>query len=121
MHQVLLSLGANYDAERNLSEVLVHLGQIIVFTRVTPAIWTEPFNSNSKRMYLNQLVKGDTSLTITELESAIKKLETAAGRTSEMRSQGLVPLDIDILEFDSERHHLHDWERPYVQQLLPCL
>ena len=119
MHQVLLSLGANYDAESNLPEARLCLEQVLLFPHYTPAIWTEPINSKLKNKYLNQLVKGQTRLGFPDLSNALKAIEKQLGRTDEDRQQGIVRIDLDILEFDGIRHHLRDWERPYVQLLLP--
>ena len=87
MHQVILSLGANYEAEKNLPEAQCSLGQILFSPIYTDAIWTEPIASKRTDLYLNQLVKAQTN----------------------------------VLEFDGIRHHLRDWERPYVLDLLPQL
>ena len=43
------------------------------------------------------------------------------GRSTEDRQQGIVRLDLDILEYDGVRHHLADWDRHYVKLLLPQL
>jgi 2-amino-4-hydroxy-6-hydroxymethyldihydropteridine diphosphokinase len=39
----------------------------------------------------------------------------------EDRQEGIVRLDLDILAYDDERHHLSDWERHYIKILLPQL
>jgi 2-amino-4-hydroxy-6-hydroxymethyldihydropteridine diphosphokinase len=60
MHQVILSLGANYQAEKNLPEAQKSLGQILFSPHYTDAIWTEPIASKRTDLYLNQLVKAQT-------------------------------------------------------------
>ena len=121
MHQVILSLGANYQAEKNLPEARTSLGQILFSPYYTDAIWTEPLASKRTDLYLNQLVKGQTNLDFDSLVKEIKEIEIRHGRTIEERELGIVRIDIDVLEYDGERHHLRDWERPYVQELLPQL
>lgn len=121
MHQVILSLGANYQAEKNLPEALISLGQILFSTHFTDTIWTEPIGSKRTDLYLNQLVKAQTELDFESLKNAIKDIEIRLGRSPEERTQGIVRIDIDILEYDGIRHHLRDWERPYVLRLLPQL
>ena len=121
MHQVILSLGANYEAEKNLPEAQCSLGQILFSPIYTDAIWTEPIASKRTDLYLNQLVKAQTNLDFEALVKAIKDIEIRHGRTPEEREQGIVRIDIDVLEFDGIRHHLRDWERPYVLDLLPQL
>lgn len=121
MHQVILSLGANYQAEKNLPEAQKSLGQILFSPHYTDAIWTEPIASKRTDLYLNQLVKAQTELDFETLIKSIKEIEIQHGRTPEEREQGIVRIDIDVLEFDGVQHHQRDWERPYVQDLLPQL
>jgi len=70
---------------------------------------------------LNQLVSAQTHLDCDELNSRLKEIEKAQGRNDEARRQGLVPVDLDLLQYDQQRFHLRDWQRPYIQQLLPEL
>jgi 2-amino-4-hydroxy-6-hydroxymethyldihydropteridine diphosphokinase len=70
---------------------------------------------------LNQLVKAQTNLDFDALIKEIKEMELRHGRTPKEREQGVVRIDIDVLEYDGVRHHLRDWERPYVKDLLPQL
>ena len=121
MHQVVISLAANCDAVKNLPEARLCLEQILVFSHYTNAIWTEPIGCKRKDLYLNQLVKATTKLSFDELHNQLKAIEQKIGRTAEDRQEGIVRLDLDILAFDDERHHLADWERHYVKMLLPQL
>ena len=52
------------------------------------------------------------------LNAWLKQKELQFGRTDVKRRLGIVPIDLDILEYDGERRHLRDWQRPYVQQLI---
>ena len=121
MHSCIISLAANFEAEKNLPEARMCLEQILTFTHYTDAVWTEPIGCKLKNLYLNQLVKASTTLSYEDLRSCLKDIELQMGRTSEEREKGIVRLDLDILAFDDERHHLADWERHYVKNLLPQL
>ena len=35
------------------------------------------------------------------------------------RSREHVTIDLDLMQYDSQRYHLKDWSRPYIQLLLP--
>ena len=121
-HQVILSLGANYHAEENLPKARKCLEQILFIPSYTNAIWTEPISGGKRPdLYLNQLVRGKTELGYDLLTRKLKDIELLLGRTPEERAQGLVRIDLDVLEYDGIRHHIRDWERPYVQDLLPQL
>ena len=69
-------------------------------------------------MYSNMLAEFDTSLERTELVRELKQLEVRMGDSEALRRKGTVMMDLDILRFGEERHHLEDWERPYIKRLL---
>lgn len=120
-HRCIISLASNCDAEKNLPEARLCLEQILFDCKYSDAIWTEPIGSKRKAPYLNQLVKGATTLTLDELNTWLKSMEQRMGRSNEDRQQGIVRIDLDTLLFDDKRYHERDWERPYVASLLPQL
>ena len=69
--------------------------------------------------YLNQLATGWTTLEADELNRQLKNIELQLDRKHD--KSGVVTIDIDLLEYDSVRYHLRDWERDYVKDLLPEL
>lgn len=69
-------------------------------------------------MYSNMLAEFDTELGRTELVEELKLMETQMGDRAELRRGGKVMMDIDILRYGTEKHHLADWERPYIKRLL---
>ena len=118
MHSCIISLAANCEQEKNLAEAHRRLSQILFSPTYTEAIWTEPFKHPGSPLYLNQLVYAETNLTTEELESELKTIEHAMGRTAEDRQQGIVRIDLDLMQHDDVRYHLRDWDRPYIQKLL---
>lgn len=121
MHSVLISLASNNEQEKNLSEARKALTQVLISPDYTPAVWTEPYGKKEGALYLNQLVSAQTDLDNDELNGRLKDIEKTQGRDDEARRQGLVPIDLDLLLYDQQRLHLRDWQRPYIQQLLPKL
>ena len=118
MHRCIISLATNCNQEENLREARQRLGQILSDTSYTKELWTQPFRSKCTYLYLNQLAYAETSLSVNQLEETLKRIEMEMGRTAEDRQHGIVRIDLDLLLFDHERYHLHDWERPYIQELL---
>ena len=53
MHSCIISLAANFEAEKNLPEARMCLEQILTFTHYTDAVWTEPIGCKLKNLYLN--------------------------------------------------------------------
>jgi 2-amino-4-hydroxy-6-hydroxymethyldihydropteridine diphosphokinase len=67
-------------------------------------------------MYLNQLCKGTTAFGFNLLNEVLKETEKRQGRTH--NEDGIVTLDLDILQYDDEKFHLRDWTRNYVKDLI---
>ena len=119
MHRVVISLAANRFQKRNLSKARRCLEEILFDVRFTSECWTEPIGHTPCRdAYLNQLAIGHTELDEPALTEWLKNTELSFGRTEAKRQSGIVPIDLDILDFDGEKRHLRDWERPYVRQLV---
>ena len=117
-HQVILSIASNRFQSKNLSRARLCLGEVLQDLHFTSEQWTQPFNTCRRDTYLNQLATGITEKDEDELNEWLKQTERRFGRNDAKRRLGIVPIDLDILEFDGERRHLRDWERPYVQSLI---
>jgi len=118
-HRVILSLATNRFQVKNLSRARRCLVEVLHNVSFTKEHWTEPIgNKRCRDAYLNQLAKGTTEMDEELLNEWLKQKETIFGRTELKRQLGIVPIDLDILEFDGERRHLRDWERWYVKELI---
>ena len=115
-HEVIISLGSNENQEENLMKAREQLTQLMTEVHFTSAIWTEPINSSRKEPYLNQLCKGTTAFSEGLLCEVLKETEKRIGRIK--NEDGIVVIDLDLLEYDGQRHHLRDWSRDYVKDLL---
>lgn len=118
MHKVILSLAANCYQKSNLAKARQCLGEVFSDICYTTEEWTEPVSSLRHDLYLNQLAEATTELTLEELNQRLKAIETSFGRTARKRQFGIVPIDIDILQYDEQRLHERDWQRPYVATLI---
>ena len=118
MTKVILSLAANRFQKSNLAKARQCLGEVFSDVHYTTEQWTEPLSSTRHDLYLNQLAEGLTTVSLEELNRRLKQIETDFGRTPEKRQRGIVPIDLDILEYDGQRYHERDWQRPYVANLI---
>ena len=119
MHRVIISLAANRFQKKNLSKARRCLEEILSDMHFTSECWTAPVgNALCRDVYLNQLVGGTTALDESTLNVWLKATELSFGRTEAKRQVGIVPIDLDILDFNGEKRHLRDWERPYVKQII---
>ena len=121
-YDIIISLASNNQQQQNLAEARRRLGQVLFDLNYTEELWTEPYSSSKQGMsaplYLNQLLYARTNLEVNELNLLLKNMEADMGRTSQLRAQGIVPIDLDLMQHGKERYHLTDWQRPYIQQLL---
>ena len=115
-HHVIISLASNHHQEAALAAAREQLTQLLTEVKFTSSIWTEPIGSIRKEPYLNQLCKGSTALGDGLLGEVLKETERRLGRTH--NEDGIVVLDLDLLEYDGVRHHLRDWDRNYVKDLI---
>lgn len=115
-HHIIISLASNENQEANLEAARTQLVQLLTETHFTSAIYTEPIGTLRREPYLNQLCKGTTALGRNLLSEVLKELEKRLGRTH--NEDGIVVIDLDLLEYDGERYHLRDWDRNYVKDLI---
>ena len=119
MHRVILSLASNRYQKSNLFKARRCLEEVLTDVHFSSEHWTQPVGSNCRReTYLNQLADATTELDEAELTQWLKQKELDFGRTESRRRRGVVPIDLDILQFDDERRHLKDWDRSYVADLI---
>jgi 2-amino-4-hydroxy-6-hydroxymethyldihydropteridine diphosphokinase len=123
-HEVIISLASNENQEDNLTKAREQLTQLLTELHFTSAIWTEPVYTehgtwtigHPSKKYLNQLCKGRTTFGEGLLCEVLKETEKRIGRTR--NEDGIVAIDLDLLQFDGQKHHLRDWGRSYVKDLL---
>ena len=115
-HHIIISLASNENQEANMAAARTQLEQLLTEVKFTSAIWTEPIQSLRKEPYQNQLCEGTTALGDGLLGEVLKHLERRLGRTH--NEDGIVAIDLDLLEYDGIRHHLRDWGRSYIKDLI---
>ena len=115
-HEIIISIASNENQEANLAKARELLKTIIPELTFTHELWTEPVNTTRKSMYLNQLCTGVTELGPNLLSEVLKETERRLGRRH--NEDGIVVIDLDLLQYDKERFHIKDWERNYVKDLM---
>lgn len=115
-HEVIISLASNEQAETHLAKARELLKMLIHDLVFTQEKWTEPVHTIRKSPYLNQLCKGTTELGPNLLSEVLKETERRLGRTH--NEDGIVVIDLDLMQYDDQRHHLRDWDRDYIKNLI---
>lgn len=96
--------------------MLENLFPEIVFTE---ALTTKPYGDHYKRPFVNVLAVAYHSAGADEINAQLKEIEKRLGRTTEDKAKGKVVIDLDLIAADGEILRPKDFERSYVQDLLP--
>ena len=116
LHKVIISLASNDHQEQHLEAARQQLTLLLSDLHFTTEHWTDPVHNLYPAQYLNQLCEGTTTFSASLLEEVLKEIEKRLGRTK--NEDGIVAIDLDLMLYDDERHHLRDWERHYIKDLL---
>lgn len=116
-HEVLISLGSNYNAEANMEKAQTNMRKNFTEVKFSRILSTEPIGMSGPN-FLNCLCRLHTSFSQESMLKLSKQLEKELGDSKQLRQQGQVVIDIDILSYDNIRLHVSDWQRPYINVLL---
>lgn len=115
MAEVYLLLGSNMgNRQRFLNEAAWFLQERVGTVLKSSSIYeTEPLSFKSKDLFLNQVLKIETSLDSCELLKVIKAIEIKIGRIR--KNQRYIPrcIDIDILFYNDEVYFSDDLVIPH--------
>lgn len=114
---IIIALGSNDHPRRHMRAARSLLSEVLPTLRFTRNMLTQPIGQSGPN-YLNCLGWGSTQYPLDELSTLLKDVERRCGDTPEHRAHGRVLMDVDLLEYDGERHHAADWERGYIVTLL---
>ena len=114
-HRVLIALGSNHRQPVFIQWASQRMAVLLDNPQYSDTMWTKDIKG-SGHMYMNRLVAGTTQLSVSEIEQTLKQIEAEAHRTSKQ-----VTIDLDLMQYDSERYHLRDWPRTYIANLLEKL
>lgn len=118
-HTVMMALGSNHpDADALIEKAIQLMSHFITDLLTTETLTTEPIGIQSEP-FRNCLVTGHTVLDASQLIAALKKTERDCGDRKSLRRAQIIMMDIDLLLHDESRYHTQDWQRSYIQQLLP--
>lgn len=119
IHRFIIAIGTNFRQIDNIEKVKFILNKSFSNVVFTAAIWTEPIGKNlSKNKFLNMLAKCESEQTKVAIENTLKGIERLCGNRSELRKEGVIVMDIDLLLFDQWRLHETDWQRDYIKELI---
>lgn len=121
MHQCIICLGSNYEAEKNINTALDRLENEFDIIEWGEAIYTPAEGAAKESTYLNRGAKLYTDKSAEEIKWLFKSIERLCGRTAESKKIGVMPLDIDLLIYDGEAIKPNDLTKAYVKLALKDL
>lgn len=120
--KIIISLGSNAGQEQHMRQARGLLSEAFPGIVFSPLLWTSPVGMPcGAAMFQNGLAVADTCLGAGEVQEKLKAMERLCGRRPGDKVQGVVVMDIDLLQYGEMRLHERDWQRPYVARLLAML
>lgn len=119
-HSIILSLGTNSDDGMNIlcqtEDILRSWIKIDSCTRKlkNPAIGM----GEEANDFYNMLIKTRTSLPLHDIMLLAKRLEALMGNSHQLRSEGIVLMDMDIIRWDDTILKPKDTDREYYKILI---
>ncbi|MBR1462691.1 MAG: 2-amino-4-hydroxy-6-hydroxymethyldihydropteridine diphosphokinase [Prevotella sp.] len=113
---ILIAIGTNAHRSKNMKKARMLLDGHIKDIRFTKSMNTEAIGIHAKD-FLNCLASGTTTDSFEEVNDWLKDIERQCGNTAEKRQEGLIEMDLDILEYAGDRYHEKDWQREYIVKL----
>lgn len=118
MNHCVLSISSNADAELNLALAKQRLQARFEDIVFSASLETKPFGLGYKSNFWNIAAVFQTDLEFDVLNQELKLLEQDLGRTSELKAQKIVPLDVDIILWNREVVR-EDYNRfPFLRELI---
>lgn len=120
-HNCLLCIGSNHCPDVNIPKAVAALTALFPGIVWSPVIVSPALGAATPvPHYHNRVARFTTTLTPADLRTRFKEIETSCGRTPASKSTGLVPLDIDLLQYDDTVLKPEDMNTQYVKTLLSC-
>lgn len=117
MQNVIISLGSNHEQMSNIKRAKTLLDNMFVDVRYSPFEWTEPIGMSSEK-FLNGIACAKSPYALGDALRVLKDIERKCGRADGDKNEGLVPIDLDLLQYGTQRLHQSDWDRTYIRQLI---
>lgn len=112
---IVISLGSNCgNRQKNVREAIEWLSEKLSDCRFS-SIYETPEIHGKGKPYMNAVVNASTGQNMESMQSLTKKYEIEHGRNSECRAKGEVPIDIDIVKWDSEILRPLDFSREFFK------
>ena len=116
MNTVIIGIGSNIEAEKNISTMLEILKSKVKVIQVSSMIITKPIGIKEQADYTNGAVKVETKLNQKELTLLLKSIEDEMGRDRSAPKFGPRNIDLDIAVWNGEVVDKDYYTRDFLQK-----
>lgn len=114
-NKAIISIGSNEHRTANVKKVMEVLTEHFPTIRFSTPQLTEPVDMpEDAKAFLNLIALFETDLEREALEAELKRFEVKLGRDHDDDEDGIIPMDLDIIEWNDEVYKPRDMVRPYV-------
>lgn len=114
-NKVIVCIGSNHNRTQNIKEVQETLRNKYVDVRFSTPEITDPIDlPENSRSFLNLVGVIFTDQELDATQKFFKQIEKELGRNEEDTLEGIVPIDIDIIEWNDEVYKPQDLMRSYI-------
>lgn len=100
MNRVVIGLGSNHDGEKNIAIAIELLRERFPLIRISSPKYTEPEGMEGSGLFLNCMAVALTPEAPDVLTAIFKQMEKTLGRTPQGKQAGIIPIDIDLLQWN---------------------
>jgi len=117
MNNVILSIGSNIDADRNISKALMLLSEDVKIVKHASVLVTSPIGITNQPEFSNSAVLIQTTLDQEALNQLLKTVENRCGRDRSRPKFGPREIDLDILIWNGQVVDSDYDSRDFLRQL----
>ena len=114
LNKIILSLGSNQDQEKNMAEAVRILRNQFVSIAFSNSVYTEPIGLTGSAPFLNQVAVAYTSEQPDGIKHLLKRIEYKLQHMPDDKNFGIVPIDIDLLQWNELILKPDDLRRDYI-------
>lgn len=118
MHKTVLGIGSNTDARFNMKRATDYLRYYFPNIKFTSTIETKAYGDMFTTPFVNALAYFKTDLSKDEIQLRLKEIEKNMGRISSHKTEGIVIIDIDLIQWNNEVLKPDDFKRGYMHELM---
>ena len=116
MNTVIIGVGSNIDAERNISVARRMLGEKLRVLGESKFVRTKPIGSREQQDFLNGSLLIETRLGCKQLKTLLKGVEVSLGRGVGEDRYGPRKMDLDILVWNGEIVDPDVYQREFLRR-----